>query len=158
MRHQTRVALLAATILFANGVTAQVAVNNPWVRATVESQTVTGAFMQIESPKAVRLVQVTSAAAKTVEIHEMAMENNIMKMRAVPGVDIPANKPVELKPGGYHMMLIDLKAPIKAGDSVGMTLVFETPDKKRETREVKALARPLGAMGAMGATGTTPQK
>jgi copper(I)-binding protein len=128
---------------------AQVAVKDPWIRATVPEQKSTGAFMQLTSPSGTRLVEVRSTAAKVVEIHEMAMDSNVMKMRAVTGVDLPAGKAVELKPGGYHVMLLDLKAQIKDGDSVPITLVFEGKDKKRETVEVKAAARPLNPQGGM---------
>ncbi len=129
---------------------AQVTVKDPWVRATVPEQKTTGAFMQLTSANGTRLVEVRSGAAKVVEIHEMKMDGNVMKMGAVAGVDLPAGKPVELKPGGYHVMLVDLKAQVKAGDSVPLTLVFEGKDKKRETIEVKATARALNEKSAMG--------
>ena len=122
---------------------AQVSVKDPWVRATVPEQKSTGAFMQLTAPKDARLVEARSPAATTVEIHEMAMVDNMMKMRAIAGDDLPAGKAVDLKPGGYHVMLIDVKSQIKDGDSVPITLVFEGKDKKRETAEVKAVARPL---------------
>ena len=128
---------------------AQVQVKDAWVRATVPGQKATGAFMQLTAPNGARLVEAKSTAAGVVEIHEMAMVDNVMKMRAVPGVDLPAGKPVELKPGGYHVMLMDLKKPVKEGDSVPITLVFEGKDKKRDNVEVKATARPLGAPAAM---------
>ncbi len=72
------------------------------------------------------------------------MDGDVMKMREVPGIDLPAGKTVELRPGGYHVMLMDLKGAIKAGDPVPLTLVFEGRDKKRESVEVKAEARQLG--------------
>ena len=75
-----------------------------------------------------------------------------MKMRAVPGLELPAGKPVDLKPGGYHVMLMDLKQPLKAGDTVPLTLVVEGKDKKRQTVEVKATVRELGA-----ASGAAPK-
>jgi len=78
-----------------------------------------------------------------VEIHEMSMEGSVMKMRAVPGLDLPAGKTVELKPGGYHVMLMDLKKELKAGDTVPLTLVVEGADKKREIIEVKAPVKAL---------------
>ena len=131
-------------------VSAQVAVKDPWVRATVPEQKSTGAFMQLVSPNATRLVEARSPVARTVEIHEMAMTDNVMKMRAVTGVDLPAGKAVDLQSGSYHVMLLDLKGQIKAGDSVPITLVFESKDKKRETVEVKAAARALNEMGGMG--------
>lgn len=126
---------------------AQVTVNEPWVRATVASQKATGAFMQLSSPANTRLVAAKSSVANVVEIHEMAMVGDMMKMRAIPGIDVPAGKAVELKPGGYHVMLIDLKDQIKAGDTVPITLVFEGVDKKQQTVEIKAPARPLNASG-----------
>ena len=103
--------LLAALVLAAlsGPVAAQVKVGDPWVRATVPQQKATGAFMSLTAEKGTRLVEAKSPVAGVVEIHEMAMENNVMKMRAVPGLDLPAGKPVELKPGGYHVMLMDLK-------------------------------------------------
>jgi copper(I)-binding protein len=120
---------------------AQVAVKEPWVRATVPAQKATGAFMQINAAKGARLVEARSPVAGLVEI-------NVMKMRAIPGLDLPAGKSVDLKPGGYHVMLMDLKGQIKEGDSVPITLVMEGADKKRSTIEVKAPARPLAGASA----------
>lgn len=122
---------------------AQVTVKDPWVRATVARQTATGAFMQITSATDTKLVDVKSSAAGIAEIHEMKLENNVMKMRAVDEVALPAGKMVELKPGGYHVMLMDLKAQVKTGDTIPLTLVFEGKDKKRETVELKVPARSL---------------
>lgn len=127
---------------------AQVQVKEPWVRATVPGQKATGAFMQLTAPTGARLVEVKSPAAGVVEIHEMAMVDNVMKMRAVAGIELPAGKAVELRPGGYHVMLMELKSAVKAGDSVPLTLVFEGKDKKRDSVEVKATVRPLGAPAA----------
>jgi copper(I)-binding protein len=140
--------LFAANMLLASltvPALAQVEVNDPWVRATVPQQTATGAFMQLRSAQAVRLVAAKSPVANTVEIHEMKMVDNVMKMRAVPGVDLPAGQTVELKPGGYHIMLLELKQQMKDGDSVTLTLVVEGADKKRESIEVRAVVRPLTA-------------
>lgn len=138
--------LLLAGLVFSSGALAQsVTVKDAWVRATVPAQKATGAFMQLTSPTGTRLVEARSPAAGIVEIHEMAMENNVMKMRAVKGIDLPPNKPVALVPGGYHVMLIDLKAQARTGDSVPITLVFEDKDKKRQTVEVKAEVRALNA-------------
>lgn len=126
---------------------AQVNVADPWVRATVPQQKATGAFMSITAPQGARLVEAKSPVAGIVEIHEMAMENNVMKMRAVSGLDLPAGKPVELKPGGYHVMLMDLKQQMKDGQTVPITLVVEGSDKKRSTVEIKAVVRPLTSDG-----------
>jgi copper(I)-binding protein len=134
--------------LLATQASAQVEISQPWVRATVAQQKATGAFFQLTAKTDARLVEVRSSVAGVAEVHEMAMDGSVMKMRAVPSLALPAGKTVELKPGGYHVMLMDLKAPIKAGDSVPLTLVFEGADKKRESVEIKAEARQLGAPAA----------
>ena len=121
---------------------AQVTVKDPWVRGTVAQQKATGAFLQITSAAGGKLVAASSPVAGVVEIHEMAMDGNVMKMRAVAALDLPAGKPVALKPGGYHVMLMDLKKPLAAGDEVPITLVVESGGK-RETVDLKAPVRPL---------------
>ncbi len=123
---------------------ANVEVKDAWVRATVAQQKATGAFMQLTAQADTRVVQVSSPIAGVAEIHEMAMDKDVMKMRAVPALPLPAGKVVELKPGSYHLMLMDLKGPVKAGDVVPVTLVLESKDGLRSTLEVKATARPLG--------------
>ena len=135
----------AVLLSFASTFTvAQTTVKDPWVRGTVPQQKATGMFAQITSPTGGRLLSASSPVASVVEIHEMAMEGDVMKMRAVPGLDLPAGKAVDLKPGGYHVMLIDLKQALKAGDKVPVTLVIEGKDGKRETLEVSAPVRALG--------------
>ena len=124
---------------------AQTAAVDPWVRGTVAQQKATGAFVQLTSKQGGRLVSASSPAAGLVEIHEMAMDGDVMKMRAVSGLDLPAGKAVALKPGGFHIMLFDLKRALKAGDTVPLTLVIEGADKQRETLEIKARVRALGA-------------
>ena len=116
---------------------AQVTVKDPWVRATVSAQMATGAFMHITSAQDARLVEARSPVAGVVEVHEMSMDKD-------------AGKSVELKPGGYHIMLMDLKQQMKEGDTVPVTLVVEGKDKKRSTIEVKAPVRPLATPAAMG--------
>ena len=124
---------------------AQVTVSEPWVRATVPQQKATGAFMKLQSAQDAKLISAKSPAAGIVEVHEMAMEGGVMKMRAVDGLALPMGKAVELKPGGYHVMLMDLKSQVKDGDAVPLTLTFETKDGKRQTLEVKAPARNMNA-------------
>ncbi|MDO8652426.1 MAG: copper chaperone PCu(A)C [Undibacterium sp.] len=139
------------TVCLASTAQAQVSVKDAWVRATVAQQKVTGAFMQITSGKDTRLVEVHSSAAATVELHQMEMVGDVMKMHAIDELALPAGKTVELKPGGYHVMLMGLKAQVKEGDTIPLTLVIEGKDKKRETIELKAIAKPLNqaAMPAM---------
>jgi copper(I)-binding protein len=144
-----RIAVPAVMLAVAGPALAQVTVTAPWVRATVAMQPSTGAFMQLKSPKAVKLVSVTTPVAGIVEVHEMVMDGQVMRMRGVQALELPANKTVELKPGGYHVMLMDLKGQVKAGDTVPMTLVFEDADQKRETVQVKATVKPLGGVAPM---------
>jgi hypothetical protein len=139
-RHTLAFVLLAA---FSAPLAAQVNVKDPWVRATVPDQKATGAFMQILAAQGGKLVQASSPVAGVVEIHEMVMDKDVMKMRAVPGLDLPAGRTVDLKPGGYHVMLMDLKRQLKDGEQVPITLVVEGKDAKRETIQVTAPVRPL---------------
>jgi periplasmic copper chaperone A len=140
LRHAALAATLAAASLTAF---AQTTVQDAWVRGTVAQQKATGMFARITSAQGGKLVGVSSPVAGVVEVHEMAMDGNVMKMRAVPSLDLPAGKAVELKPGGYHVMLLDLKQPLKDGETVAVTLVVEGKDGKRESVEVKAAVRPL---------------
>jgi periplasmic copper chaperone A len=144
-----RHAALAATLVTASlTAVAQTTVQDAWVRGTVAQQKATGMFARITSVQGGKLVSASSPVAGVVEVHEMTMDGNVMKMRAVPSLDLPAGKAVELKPGGYHVMLLDLKQPLKDGETVAVTLVVEGKDGKRESVEVKAPVRPLaGGMG-----------
>ncbi len=133
--------LLASALFTALVAHAQVKVDDPWVRATVAPQKATGAFMQLTSTKAAKVVAASSPVAEMVEIHEMKMDDGVMKMRAVDALALPAGQAVALKPGSYHVMLMGLKAPIKAGETVPLTLTVEGEDKQRTTVEIKAEAR-----------------
>jgi copper(I)-binding protein len=102
-------------------------VSNAFARATPPGAKVAGAFMTIKNagPDADRLVSASSPAAGLVEIHEMAMEGGMMKMRALKGIDLKPGATVDLQPGGYHVMLEDLKQPLKQGDQIPVKLTFE---------------------------------
>jgi len=126
-----------------------VKVEDAWVRGTVATQKATGAFMRLTPSANARLVSVSSPAAGVVEIHEMAMEKDVMRMRQIPGLDLAAGQPTELKPGGYHVMLMDLKAPVSAGQTIPLTLTFEDAAQQRFTQEVQAPVRALGAAAPM---------
>lgn len=145
---KTGAALLALTAGMAMAEPKPVKVEQAWVRATVAQQRATGAFMRLTATSASRLVEVRSPLAEVAEIHEMAMDGTIMKMRAITALELPAGKPVELRAGGFHLMLMGLKKPIRAGDKVPLTLVFEGADKQRQTVELTAEARALGAAAA----------
>ena len=138
--------LILAAALAAFGAHAQTTVKDPWVRGTVAQQKATGLFVQLTSAAGGKLVSVASPVAAMVEIHEMAMDGDVMKMRALPGgLELPAGKPVELKPGGVHVMLMGLKQTLKDGDTVPLTLIVEGKDGKRETLELNAPVRALGS-------------
>jgi periplasmic copper chaperone A len=122
---------------------AQVDVKDAWIRATVSQQKATGAFMRLTAPQTMRIVQVSSPVAGVAEIHEMSMVGNVMRMRPVETLELPAGKTVELKPGGYHVMLMELKQTIKEGDVVPLTFQLEGPDGKRSNLEVKVPVRSL---------------
>lgn len=131
--------------LLAAPAAAQVAVTDAWVRGTVPGQKGTGAFMQLTSTVDMTLVGAASPAAKIVEIHEMAVDGGVMRMRAVDKLALPAGKAIDLKPGGYHVMLIDLAQPLKEGDVVPVTLTFADKAGKKITQEVKVPVRALTA-------------
>ncbi len=139
----------ACAALLSTAAMAQVTVKDAWVRATVAQQKATGAFMHIQSVQDAKLVAAQSPVAGVVEVHEMAMDGGVMKMRAVPSLALPAGKAVELKPGGYHVMLMDLKGQVKDGDTVPVTLIVEGKDGKRQTLEIKASARGMKPQPAM---------
>jgi len=132
---------------FAGSALAQnVTVSNAWVRASVQGQSATGAFMSITAKENVRLVGVATPVAGVAEVHEMKMDGGVMKMRAVEGgLDIPAGKTVELKSGGYHVMLMDLKAALPKDSTVPLTLVFR--DGKGVESRVE-LQLPVAVMAA----------
>jgi copper(I)-binding protein len=117
-----------------------VTVTDAWARATVAGQKATGAFMKITAKENTKLLAVSSPVAGVVEIHEMKMDKDVMKMAALPnGLDLPAGKVVELKPGGYHVMLMDLKAPLAKDSAVPLTLTLQDAKGAKSTVALKAL-------------------
>jgi len=135
--------VLAAASLVTTAAFAQVTVGDPWIRATVPAQKTAGAFMQLRSPKATRLVDVQSPVAGRAEVHQMAMEGQTMRMQKVDGIDLPAGQSVNLSSGGYHVMLFDLKQQLKEGQQVPLTLTFVGADGKRENVTVQVPVKPL---------------
>jgi len=133
-----------------------VQVKDAWVRATVAGQQGTGAFMIVTAKEATRLVAVTTPVAGVAEVHEMKMEGDVMKMRAVPMLDLPAGKAVQFKPGGYHVMLMDLKQPLALGSTVPLTLVFKD-EKGAESRMDLKLPVARVAPGSAIGTGKAPK-
>jgi len=137
--------LVAAALCGTLGVAqAATTVADAWVRGTVPQQQASGAFMRITSAEGGKLVAVTSPVAATVEVHEMKMDGGVMKMGAVPSLELPAGQAVELKPGGYHVMLMGLKQQLKGGDQVPLTLTIEGKGGQKETLQVTAPVKALG--------------
>lgn len=141
------IALLAA-LLAAGSVSAQTTISDAWVRGMVAPQRATGAFMKITSAQGGKLVAVSTPAARVAEVHEMVMQGDVMAMRAIESLELPAGKAVELKPGGHHLMLMGIEQPLKAGETVPLTLTIEGRDGKRETLQ---LSVPVTAAGAAAA-------
>ena len=133
----TMALLLSMGSLAALAQTAAVKVEGAWARATVQGQKGTGAFMSLTAKDGTSLVGVSSPVAGVAEVHEMKMEGDIMKMRALPMLDLPAGKKVELKPGGYHLMLMDLKAPLLKDSTVPVTLTFKDAKGVQSKLELK---------------------
>ena len=127
---------------------ANISVSDAWARATMPGQKVSAAYMQIQSDADARLIGASSPAVPRVEVHEMKMDGDVMRMREVKAIDLPKGKTVMLQPGGLHVMLMNLPKPIAAGDIIPLVLVVESGGKQ-QTVEVKAEARaPMGS-GAM---------
>jgi periplasmic copper chaperone A len=132
------IAAALATVCAASAFAQNVTVTDAWARATVQGQKATGAFMKITAKDNAKLVGVSSPVAGVAEIHEMKMEKDVMKMAALPnGLDLPAGKAVELKPGGYHVMLMDLKAPLAKDSTVPVTLTFQDAKGVKSNVELK---------------------
>ena len=139
MKHFVFAAALMAVSLAAQ---AQVKVESAWARPTVAGQMGTGAFMRLTSKDGVRIIGASSSVAGVVEIHEMAMSGSVMQMRPLKGLDLAPGSAVELKPGGQHMMLMDLKRPLAVGEKIKVELRLETRDKKLVTQPVEIEIRP----------------
>lgn len=134
----TLLGLLLSTHAFAD-----VTLQAPWVRATVKAQRATGAFMNISATETVNLIGARSNVSKITEVHEMRMENNVMKMQAIPRLEITPDKPAALRPGSYHIMLMELDKPLNPGERVELTLTFEKADKIRFEKTISAEVKPL---------------
>lgn len=127
-----------------------VTVSDSWVRPAVRGQMATGAFMSLTAKEATRLVSVSSPVAGVVQIHEMKMEKDVMKMAVLPnGLELPAGKTIELKPGGLHIMLMDLKSPVVADSTVPITLTFQDKNGQPSTIDLKLPVKAMQSSGMM---------
>jgi copper(I)-binding protein len=136
-------ALFAAASL-STAAFAQVTTSDAWVRATVPVQKTAGAFLTLQSAQAARLVGASSPVAGKVEMHQMEMVGQTMKMHAVDAITLPAGTPVDLAKAGYHLMFLGLKQQLKEGDTVPVTLTVEGAAGKRETVVVSVPVKPIG--------------
>lgn len=145
---------LAALLLAAAGAAhaGDISIEKPWSRATPSGAPVGAGYVTLKNTgsAADKLVSATADVAGKVEIHEMSMDNGVMKMRAVNGLEIPAGKSVELKPGGYHIMFMQLKQPLKAGDAVKGVLTFEKAGAVPVEYKVEAMGAGGGEAGHKG--------
>jgi hypothetical protein len=130
-----------------------VKVDEAWIRPAVQDQMATGGFMKLTASKDLVLTGVSSPVAATSELHEMSMEGDVMRMRPVQSIELPAGKTVALQtgPGNRHLMLMDLKRPLKVGDEVSLTLKLrQAGAKKTFTQTVKVPVKAGQAAPAMG--------
>lgn len=102
---------------------------DPWARATVPGQSVGGVYMELVASESLRLTGIKTAAAESAEVHQMKMEKGMMRMRSVPFLPLPAGKRIKLEPGGYHVMLFDLKNSLVAGQKLKIELIVEDAKK-----------------------------
>jgi hypothetical protein len=140
-------ALALGASLIAPAMAQTVEVKDAWVRTAVPGQQATGAFMRLTALSATRLVGASTPAAGITEVHEMKLDGDVMKMRAVTGgLALPAGQTVELKPGGFHLMLMDLKAALPKDSKVPVTLLFKDAkgvESKLDLQLPVGLAAPL---------------
>jgi len=127
-----------------------VQVMEPWAKATVPGQKVGGVYMEIVARENLRLTGVKSAVAETAQVHQMKMENGMMRMRAAPFLELPAGKTVKLEPGGYHIMLFDIKQSLVAGQKLKLELTVEDATRRQHRIAVEAIVRDRDAGPAGG--------
>lgn len=139
---------LAACLMGAAAHAQTVEVKDAWARTTVSGQKASGAFMKLTARESTRLVGVSSPVAGVAEVHEMKMDGDVMRMRAMTGLDLPAGQTVELKPGGYHVMLLDLKVALRKDSSIPLTLVFKNAKGVESKVEVSLPVLSMAPSGA----------
>jgi periplasmic copper chaperone A len=144
-------AFAGATVAWAQA-TAPVTAHAPWARASVQGQRSSGAFMTLEAREPLTLVGASTPVAARAELHEMKMEGDVMRMRELDAVPLAVGKPLQLKPGGYHLMLMDLKAPLAPNTSIPLTLTFRTAagEQRQLALQVPVSALPPKEAGVQG--------
>lgn len=135
--------VLSAGLACASARAADVKVDNAWARATPPGQQVGGAFMNLTADADASLVGARSPASRSVELHAMNMADGVMSMRQMDRIDLPQGKTVSLKPGGLHLMFIDLKAPLRADAKIPLTLIWSDRAGKRSEKTITVPVRGL---------------
>ncbi len=120
-------------------------ISDVWIKATIPGSNVSAAYLRIKSAKTVKLVKAETAVANIAELHSMNMKDGVMEMKAELAFNVPAGKTIELKPGGMHIMLMQVAKPIKAGDKVPLKLTFDTGGGNSLVMNVEAIARAQSA-------------
>ena len=120
-------------------------ISDVWIKATIPGSNVSAAYLRIKSAKTVKLVKAETAVANIAELHSMNMKDGVMEMKAESSFNVSAGKTIELKPGGMHIMLMQVAKPIKAGDKVPLTLTFDTDGGNSLVMNVEAIARAQSA-------------
>jgi copper(I)-binding protein len=143
--------ILAAVAVLPSFAQALPKVEGAWIRASVPGQQGTGGFMRLTAPQNMQLVGVATPVAGTAEVHEMKMEGDVMRMRALSSLPLAPGKTIELKPGGLHLMLMDLKAPLVTGTRIPVTLLLR--DAKGAEQRV-AVELPVSASATGSGAGT----
>ena len=152
LRNSRGAALLGGLLIAGVAQGAEVVkVVEPWARSTVPGQRVGAVYMELTARQNLRLTAVRTSAAETAEVHRMQMENGMMRMRALPFLALPAGKAVKLAPGGYHIMLFDLKRSLVPGQKLKLELTLEDSAKRRHRVPVEAIVRErdTGSTGAL---------
>lgn len=141
------VALLSNVVLAQDYVLKSLKIDQPFARATPPGAKAGGVFFTVENRGEIgdTLIRASSPIAGTVELHQMAVEGGVMKMRAIPAVEVKPGGKLELKPGGYHLMLFDLRQPLKKGDKFPLTLTFAHAGTLDVSVVVEDMAMPIGA-------------
>lgn len=137
MKIQMKTTLAIAVLSLGSAYAQNVTVTDTWARATVQGQKATGAFMTLKAKEGTKLVGASSPVAGVTEIHEMKMDKDVMKMAAVSSLNLPAGEAVELKPGGYHVMLMDLKQSLNKDATVPITLQFQDAKGNKSQLDLK---------------------
>ena len=144
MRELYRLSGLVMALCWSAGAGAgDIMIEAAWARATAPGQSVASVDLTITSKQAATLIGVTSKVAQSVEMHSMTQQNGVMKMRRVEAITLPAGKAMKLGESGYHLMLVGLKAPFAAGESIPLTLTIKLPNKRKMRIEVNAEVKPL---------------